>query len=269
MPSGRVYQGWVTGPARPDVPPPPGGSPVARRGPRSVRACGRRGSPGRRPAQRPEVVVAGDGLDLEPGRRREVRSSSAETRRSDVAPDPADGASPGPPSSKIEVRLTIPVEASCWAAATFVTWRPRLGIVADVLEDHPAVEAGEVVGVGQPDVDDGDPARREVRRDRPERLPLAVAGREQEQRVQGDEREAERAGRREVEIEQVRLDDLEPSAARDGRRGRVAPEPGRASPDRGRPPSRRGRPPPAGRRGGPCPRRARGRARPSRAASAR
>ena len=104
----------------------------------------------------------------------------------------------------------MPLAASCWAAATFVTSWSGLGIRPLVLEDQPAVEAGEVVGVGQPDVDDGEAARCEMAAIVDERLALGRPRCEQEERVQGDERQPERAGRRQIQAEQVGLDELDP-----------------------------------------------------------
>src|SRR5262249_55059506 len=63
--------------------------------------------------------------------------------------------------------------------------RAGLRIGPDVLEHQPAVEAGEVVGVRQPDVDDREPAGAEVAGEPGDRLALAAPRREEEQGVQG------------------------------------------------------------------------------------
>ena len=138
-----------------------------------------------------------------------------------------------------------------------------------VLEDQPSVEPGEVVGVGQPDVGDREAARGEMAGHRRERLPLGRPRGEEEERVQGDDRQPEGARRRQRQPEEVGLDELE-SIALPGRAARVA-RPGhvRASPGRCRPPSPDGRPRPAERRAGPVPQPARGSVPPVRAASAR
>ena len=59
--------------------------------------------------------------------------------------------------SKIVVRATVAVAASCGADGLGHDVA-GLGIGPRPLEDDPAVEPGEVVGVGQPDVDDGEAA---------------------------------------------------------------------------------------------------------------
>ena len=87
---------------------------------------------------------------------------------------------------------------------------------------EPAVEPREVVGVGQPDVDDGEAARREVRGERPERRALGRAGREEEQRVQGE--------------------NARPNEPASGRRRSTQVAPRRASAGRGRAPARVGAP---------------------------
>ena len=68
--------------------------------------------------------------------------------------------------------MTVPVAASCWADPTFVTSVAGLGVGARPLEDDPAVEPGEVLGIGQPDVDRGHAARGEVVREGLERRAL-------------------------------------------------------------------------------------------------
>ena len=49
--------------------------------------------------------------------------------------------------------------ASCWAEPDLGDDGPGLRVQARPLEDDPPVEPGEVLGVGQPHVDDGEPAR--------------------------------------------------------------------------------------------------------------
>ena len=176
-------------------------------------------------AERLQVVAAGERLDLEPGVLGEVAELVRRHEPQRVAADPRRAASPWAPSSKIEVRSTIPLAASCWAAATFVTMAARLGVGRYVLEDQPAVEAGEVVGVGQPDVDDGEAARREMAGHRRERLALGVARREEEQRVEGDERQPERAGGRAGRARACRPRRARSAARRPRRPRRAAPGP--------------------------------------------
>ena len=86
---------------------------------------------------------------------------------------------------------------------------PGLGIRPLVLEDQPAVEAGEIVRVGQPDVDDREAAGREVRAivANASRWADRVARRKSE--FSGDEREPERARRRKLQAEQVGLHELD------------------------------------------------------------
>ncbi len=55
-----------------------------------------------------------------------------------------------------------------------MTMAPVAGSVADPLEDQPSVEAAEVVGIGQPHVDDGETARHEVGGERAERGSLRL-----------------------------------------------------------------------------------------------
>jgi len=60
--------------------------------------------------------------------------------------------------------------------------------------------------------------------DRPEGTPLGVPRRHQEERVEGDEREPVCAGAGQVELEQVRLDELQSAAGAPA--GRCGPGPG-------------------------------------------
>jgi hypothetical protein len=78
--------------------------------------------------------------------------------------------------------------------------------VADPLEDQPAVEAGQVVEVGLPDVDDDEAARPDVRGEGAHRLALAAPGVKRHERVESNERHRERAGVRQPEADEVRLD---------------------------------------------------------------
>ena len=82
-----------------------------------------------------------------------------------------------------------------------------LRVEARPLEDDPAVEPGEVLGVGQPDVDHGDAARREVVGERLERRPLRAARLEHQERVEGDEREAVSARVGQPQTDEVGLDE--------------------------------------------------------------
>src|SRR3954452_11923673 len=155
--------------------------------------------------QRPEVVVARHGLDLETGIAREVAKLVGRHETQRVAPDPA--------GRGLAIAALLEDRAEGDDAGRGVMLRGRdlrhppavLGILPDVLEDHPAIEPPQVVRVGQPHVGDGESAARQMGCHRPERLALRVAAREQEQRVQGDERERERAGRCETQVEEVRL----------------------------------------------------------------
>src|SRR6266536_1198806 len=70
----------------------------------------------------------------------------------------------------------------------------RLAVQAGVLQDDPAVVASQVVGVRQPHVDGGDAAGGEMGGERGDGRRLSVAVTEQEQRVQGDERQPVVAG---------------------------------------------------------------------------
>ena len=93
---------------------------------------------------------------------------------------------------------------------------------ADPLEDEPTVEPAEVVGIGQPHVDGGEAARREVGGERLEGLALGGAGGQQHDRVERDEREGVATGIRAAGVQEVGLDELEPLARRGPR-----PRPGR------------------------------------------
>ena len=90
---------------------------------------------------------------------------------------------------------------------------PGLGIDPLVLEDHPPVEADEVVDLGEPDVDDGEAVRREMVGEDADRRALPLPRGEQEQRVEGDERERVRARIGQAQIEQVALDQVDPAGS--------------------------------------------------------
>ncbi len=93
----------------------------------------------------------------------------------------------------------------------------RLAVQAGVLQDDPAVVASQVVGVRQPHVDGGDAAGGEMGGERGDGRRLSVAVTEQEQRVQGDERQPVVAGLPEPDVE--RIADLEAEAGRGPRSG--------------------------------------------------
>ena len=115
--------------------------------------------------------------------------------------------SPWPPSSKIVVRVTLARRGVVLGGAGLGDDRAGLGIEARPFEHDPAVETGQVVRVGQPDVDDGETARREVVGERLECGALGGPGRQHEQRVEGDERQAETAGVGQAQADDVRLDE--------------------------------------------------------------
>ena len=87
--------------------------------------------------------------------RRTPRSSSAETRRSRSRRTQRRGGSPCAPSSKIVVRAIVPVAASCVRRAGLGHESAGLRVGPRPLQDDPAVVAGEVLGVRQPDVHGG------------------------------------------------------------------------------------------------------------------
>ena len=75
-----------------------------------------------------------------------------------------------------------------------MTSRPVSGSVADPLQDEPAVVPREVLGVGQPGVDDGEAARREVRGERRDRGRWSARVPIRNSELSGDRTRAERAG---------------------------------------------------------------------------
>ena len=127
---------------------------------------------------------------------------------------------------------------------------PVSGSSARPLEDDPAVEPGQVLGVGQPDVDDGQ--RRPGARwsaSVSEGRPLRGPGRQDQQRVERDEGEPEPAGVGQAQADDVGLDERQavaPSGRRRGRasRARASIAGSRSTPVTG------GRPRPAGRPAG-------------------
>ena len=209
--------------------------------------------------ERPEVVVAGEHLDDEPGVLGERRAARRPpTRRSGRG---------GPSGRRLALAALLEdrgqgrrsrVAASCCAEPALVTIAPVSGIEPRPLEDDPAVEAGEVVGVGQPDVDDGEAARARGGRRAP-RAPRAGAARvgrtSSELRARNARPKRPASGRRRPT--RSRLDELEPAGRRPAcaaarRRARSSIAGSRSTPVTG------GRPRRAGRRAGRCRRPARG-----------
>ena len=197
-----------------------------------------------RPAPTPgpsgaEVVVAGERLDAQARRpRRSARARPAPTSRRRSLADPADAAArPGGPPRRSRSGATVPVAASCWARADLGHDVAGLGVGRGPTRGQPAVVAGEVVGVGQPRVDDGEAARREVGGERRERVAAgrvagAPAGRASSAAMNARRVTRRRRGRR--RSSRSRLDERQPAvgdARAVGARGRG---PGRASPGRGR-----------------------------------
>ena len=120
-------------------------------------------------AQRAQVVAAGQASTVSPASSAKPRSSSAETSRSRSRRSQRRAGSPWPPSSKIVVRVTLAARGVVLRRVGLGHDRAGLRVEARPLEHDPAVEAGEVLGVGQPDVDDGEPARTRGGRPAPER----------------------------------------------------------------------------------------------------
>ena len=93
--------------------------------------------------------------------------------------------------------------------------RPGLRVEPRPLEDDPAVEPGEVLGVGQPDVDDGQAARREVVGERPRAPPrwAARVGRTRSE-LSAMKASPNRAGIGQAEPDEVGLDERQAVARR-------------------------------------------------------
>ena len=184
--------------------------------------------------ERPEVVAAGHELDDEPGPLGELAQLVGRDEAQPVAPDPA--------SRRPALAALLEDRGQGHRRGRrVVEGRPGLGhdraglrVEARPLEHDPAVEPGQVLRVRQPDVDDRETARREVVGERPEGGLLGGPGRQHEQRVERDEREAEPAGVGQPQADEVGLDERQPVRA-GGAGARVA-GPGRASPGRGRHP---------------------------------
>ena len=166
-------------------------------------------------AHQAHVVAAGHGIStISPASSAKPRSSSAETRRSRSRRTQRRVGSPWPPSSKIVVRVTLAARRVVLRRAGLGHDRAGLRIEPRPFEHDPAVEAGEVLGIGQPDVDDGEPARSEVIGQRPNGGALGGPGRQDEQRVERDERQAEATGIGQAQPDDVGLDEGQPVLAR-------------------------------------------------------
>ena len=166
------------------------------------------------------------------------------------------GGAPGGPSSKIVVSVTRRVAGSYQAATDFVTSLPVSGSSRSHSSETRPSKRDQVARGRLPRIDTARPpgARRS-----------AIAGRsvaagaragEQQDRVQGDEREAEGASRPRPGSPPRRRGRPRPSSRRSaaaGLRRRPAAVRGRASRDRCRRPRRAGRPRPAGRASRPRP----------------
>ena len=186
--------------------------------------------------QRPEVVVARERLDDEARRpRRTPTRSSGPTRRSRSTRTQRDRAprrAPTPRRSSSGGRRSTPGRRSrcrSWSRSA-----PCSGSSRTHSSDEAAVVARQVVGVGQPRVDDREAARREVRGERRDRVGLVAARAHQEDRVQGDDRQpvaCRRPARRTVAG--VALDEAQATRDRRRRPRRPRAGPARASPGRG------------------------------------
>ena len=113
-------------------------------------------------AQRPQVVAAGEHLDDQPGVLGEAAQLVGRDEPQPVAADPAAGRLALAALLEDRGQGDGPARGVVLGRAGLGDDRAGLRVEPRPLEDDPAVEAGEVVGVGQPDVDDREAARREV-----------------------------------------------------------------------------------------------------------
>ncbi|MEJ7697622.1 MAG: hypothetical protein WKF78_13640 [Candidatus Limnocylindrales bacterium] len=114
------------------------------------------------------------------------------------------------------VSVIVPLAASCWAERSLGHHVARLRIGPWPFEDHPTVEPGEVVGVREPHVDDGQTARGEVPGQGDQRLALGGPAAQQQDRIERDERQRIAAGIRQRQAEKIGFDERQ-AARRDGR----------------------------------------------------
>ena len=148
-------------PSRPSVPSTPATTPdpeVPRRS--RITACGPRGSPVRCPARAARArSFPASSSTTRPASSAMARSSSGETSRSTSWRIHRTGATPG--ATFLVDRGQVDDAGRGVVARRRDLRDPQAGlrIRPGVLEDEPAVEPGEVVGVRQPDVDDGEAAR--------------------------------------------------------------------------------------------------------------
>ena len=125
--------------------------------------------------ERAELVVAGQHLDDEPGVLGERRAAPRPTPGAAVATDPAPAGPPWPPPRRSWSSDHGPGRGVVLGRAGLGHDRAGLGVAPRPLEDDPAVVPGEVLGIGQPDVDGRHAARGEVVGEGPERRPLGAA----------------------------------------------------------------------------------------------
>src|SRR6266404_3501984 len=160
-------------------------------------------------SDRPKVVAARDGLDLEAGG---LGEPAQLVGRHEPQPIPTNPANWG----RARCPLLVDRREFDGAARRIVLGRrglrhevASLRIRPDILEDEPTVEPGEVVRVRQPDVGDGETAGREMTGHRPKRAELRGSFAYEEQGIQADEREfVRRFSATRLEREQVGLDEL-------------------------------------------------------------
>ena len=187
--------------------------------------------------QRPEVVVAGEGLDPQArrlGHRHELvgRRPAAACRPGPSGP----AARPGRPPRTWWSGARSLVVGSQIALPVLVTVRPVPGSSRTHSSTRRPSYRARSSASGSQQSTTASPPGREVRRERRDRGGLVGAGAHEEQRVERDERQLERPRGREADLAGVAVHELEAPRRRDAGARRRRPAPARASPGRGRRP---------------------------------